>query len=56
MARMVRIIGTDGRTVSEFPVSGPLNRIDISKLNTGMHVLQVFTERGVLHRSFVKMD
>jgi len=55
-ARMVRIIGADGRTVSELPVSGPLNHIDISRLNTGMHVLQVFTARGTLHRSFVKMD
>jgi polyhydroxybutyrate depolymerase len=55
-ARMVRIIGADGRTVSVFPVTGALSRIDISALHSGMHVLQVFTEHGVLHRSFVKMD
>lgn len=54
--RSVRIIGADGRMVSEQAMSGNLSTIDISGIPTGLHVLQVITGRGVLTRSFVKAD
>jgi polyhydroxybutyrate depolymerase len=54
--QMVRIVGIDGRIISDAVTTNIDNGIDISGLDTGAYMLQLNTERGVLVRRFVKLE